>query len=169
MPSPISEHSVPWPEAQAARYVAEGYWAGTPIGHLLWQVADATPGAGALADPVAGLRFSYAELTARADACAIRLLRLGLNSGDRIVVQLGNGWEFVVLTLACLRAGVVPVMALPAHRRSELSYLARHAEATAIAVPGTLRGFDHQTLAHELGAEVTGETGGPWHVLVAGD
>jgi len=28
-------------------------------------------------------------------------------------VQLPNGWEFVVLTLACLRAGVVPVMALP--------------------------------------------------------
>ena len=52
MPSPISEHTVPWPEAEAARYVAEGYWAGIPIGHLLRQVADATPGARALADPV---------------------------------------------------------------------------------------------------------------------
>jgi 2,3-dihydroxybenzoate-AMP ligase len=136
MPSPISEHTVPWPETDAARYVAEGYWAGIPLGHLLWQVADGTPGARALADPVSRLRLSYAELAARADACAIRLLRLGLVCGDRIVLQLPNGWEFVVLTLACLRAGIVPVMALPAHRRSELRHLAVHAEASAIAVPG---------------------------------
>jgi salicylate---CoA ligase len=169
MPSLISEHTVPWPQAAAARYVAEGYWAGTPIGHLLWQVADATPGARALADPVSGVRFSYAELVARTDACAIRLLRLGLKSGDRIVVQLPNGWEFVVLTLACLRAGIVPVMALPAHRRSELRHLAVHAEASAIAVPDRMRDFDHQALAHALGAEVRNATGGPWHVLVAGD
>ena len=49
----------------------------------------------------------------------------GIARGHRIVVQLGDGWEFVVLTLACLRAGVVPVMELPAHRRSELAHLAR--------------------------------------------
>jgi 2,3-dihydroxybenzoate-AMP ligase len=48
MPSPISEHTVPWPEADAARYEAEGYWAGIPVGHLLWQLADGTPGARAL-------------------------------------------------------------------------------------------------------------------------
>jgi salicylate---CoA ligase len=171
MPSPISDHTVPWPKDAADEYVAEGYWAGVPLGTLLRQAAG-RPGQGqetALADPVAGVRLTRAELAGRADSAAVRLLDLGLNPGMRIVVQLGNGWEFVVLTLACLRAGVVPVMALPAHRRSELSYLARHAEATAIAVPGTLRGFDHQALAHDLAAEVTGETGGPWHVLVAGD
>ena len=56
MPSPISEHTVPRPEADAARYVAEGYWAGIPIGRLLRQVADR--------------------------------------------------WEFVILTLACRRAGL---------------------------------------------------------------
>ncbi|MGH3280042.1 MAG: (2,3-dihydroxybenzoyl)adenylate synthase, partial [Trebonia sp.] len=66
-------------------------------------------------------------------------------------------------------AGIVPVMALPAHRRAELSYLAIHAEATAIAVPDRLRDFDHQALAHELSREVTAATGAPWHVLAAGD
>jgi 2,3-dihydroxybenzoate-AMP ligase len=171
MPSPISDHTVPWPKDAADEYVAEGYWAGVPLGTLLREAA-APPARGqetALADPAAGVRLTRAELADRADSAAVRLLDLGLHPGTRIVVQLGNGWEFVVLTLACLRAGIVPVMALPAHRRSELSYLARHAEATAIAVPGTLRGFDHQALAHDLAAEVTGETGGPWHVLVAGD
>ena len=169
MPSPISQHIVAWPEPDAARYEAEGYWAGIPLGSLLRQAADRTPDAPALADPAAGVRLTHGELTARADAAAGRLLDLGLAPGDRIVVQLPNGWEFVVLTLACLRAGIVPVMALPAHRRYELSYLAVHAEAVAIAVPGRLRDFDHQGLAHELRGEVTAATRAPWHVLTAGD
>jgi 2,3-dihydroxybenzoate-AMP ligase len=168
MPSPISQHTVPWPEADAARYRAEGYWAGVPLGTLLGQAADRAPGAPALADAAAGVRLTYEELATRADAAAGRLLGLGLAPGMRVVVQLPNGWEFVVLTLACLRAGIVPVMALPAHRRSELGYLAVHAEAAAIAVPDRLRDFDHQRLAHELRPEVTAATGGPWHVLVAG-
>ena len=169
MPSPISEHTVPWPDSDVARYVAEGYWAGAALGSLLRAMADRAPDALALADPAAEMRLTHGELAVRADAAAGRLLGLGLAPGDRIVVQLPNGWEFVALTLACLRAGIVPVMALPAHRRTELSYLAIHAEAAAIAVPDRLRGFDHQMLAHELAADVQPATGGPWHVLVAGD
>jgi 2,3-dihydroxybenzoate-AMP ligase len=168
MPSPISEHTVPWPADAAARYAAAGYWAGVPLGTLLRAVADQRPAAPAVADPVAGVRLSHAELAGRADAAAARLLGLGLAPGMRIVVQLQNGWEFPVLLLACLRAGIVPVMALPAHRRAELGYLAVHAEASAIAVPGLLRDFDHQAMARELGPEVQAVTGGPWHVLVAG-
>jgi 2,3-dihydroxybenzoate-AMP ligase len=169
MPSPISDHTVPWPKDVADDYVAKGYWQGVPLGTLLWQAADSRPDSLALADAAAGVRLTYTELAGRADAAAARLLGLGLGRGDRVVVQLANGWEFVVLTLACLRSGIVPVMALPAHRRTELTYLARHSEASAIAVPADLRGFDHQALGHQLAAEVTTATGGPWHVLVAGD
>jgi 2,3-dihydroxybenzoate-AMP ligase len=173
MPTPTAENTVPWPDEAVARYVADGYWAGVPLGALLQEVADRMPDAPALVDPVAldgtGVRLTHAELAARADAAAVRLLELGIAAGDRIVVQLGNGWEFVVLTLACLRAGIVPVMALPAHRRAELTYLARHAEAVAIAVPDVMRDFDHQALGHELAADVRAATGADWHVLVAGD
>ncbi|MEU6579073.1 AMP-binding protein [Streptomyces sp. NPDC046805] len=173
MPSRISDHVVPWPESDVQRYVAEGYWAGVPLGQALREVARRTPDAPALIDPVAfggeGIRLTHAELAERADAAAVRLLDLGIGKGDRIVVQLGNGWEFVVLTLACLRAGIVPVMALPAHRRAELGYLAKHAEAVAIAVPDRLRDFDHQALAHELADDVRATTDADWHVLVAGD
>jgi 2,3-dihydroxybenzoate-AMP ligase len=168
MPTPVRSHLVPWPEDTAASYIERGYWAGETLGDLLRGVAEHRPDALALVDTAAGIRFSHAELADRADATATRLLRLGLEPGHRMVVQLPNGWEFVVLLLACLRAGIVPVMALPAHRRTELSYLARHAEATAIAVPDRIRDFSHQRLAHELAGEVVAETGDPWHVLVAG-
>ena len=169
MPSPSSEHTVPWPAEYAVRYVQDGYWAGSPLGTLLRQSADRAPGANAVADPVASVRLTHRDLAERADAAATRLLGLGLAPGDRIVVQLPNGWEFVVLLLACLRAGIIPVMALPAHRHAELSYLAVHAEASAIAVPDRHRDFDHQALARELGTEVRAAVDGPWHVLVAGD
>jgi salicylate---CoA ligase len=87
-----------------------------------------------------------------------------MRPGMRIVVQLPNCWQFVVLTLACLRAGIVPVMALPAHRRHELAYLCEHSEARAVAVPDVLRGFDHQQMAEELlAASPTLD-----HILVAG-
>ncbi|MYU25095.1 AMP-binding protein [Streptomyces sp. SID8352] len=173
MPTPIAENTVPWPAPEAARYRAEGYWAGVPLGTLLRRAADRTPGAEALVDAGAPhgtrIRLTHGELADRADAAAVRLLDLGLAPGDRIVVQLGNGWEFVVLTLACLRAGIVPVMALPAHRRTELRHLAVHAEAVAIAVPDRIRDFDHQRLGHRLADEVRAATGAGWHVLVAGD
>jgi salicylate---CoA ligase len=159
----VREGVVPWPEEFVRRYVAAGYWRGRALGELLREAAERTPDAVALVD--GDLRLTHAELAGRADAMAARLVGLGLAPGDRIVVQLPNTWEFVVLTLACLRAGIVPIMALPAHRRAELAYLTAHAEAAAIAVPDRLRDFDHQSLAAQLVDEVPALR----HVLVAGD
>ena len=163
MPTPVAEGTVPWPEDVAATYVAKGYWKGRTLGEALRAVADERPDSVALVD--GDHRLTYTDLMDRADAAAARLHDLGVTRGHRLVVQLPNGWEFVVLTLACLRAGVVPVMALPAHRQNELRYLCEHAEASAIAVPDVLRGHDHQAMAWELAGSVPGLT----HVLVAGD
>lgn len=163
MARPVAEGTTPWPEAYVARYVQAGYWEGKSFGEHLWEQADRTPDAVAVVD--GDVRLTYRQLTARADCAASRLADRGIVADERVVVQLPNGWEFVVLTLACLRAGVIPVMALPAHRRHELAYLAAHSEAVAIAVPGVLRGFDHEAMAHEL----VGEVDGLRHVLVAAD
>jgi 2,3-dihydroxybenzoate-AMP ligase len=163
MATPIAEHVVPWPPEVAQRWVAAGYWLGRPLSTLLAEVADRAPGAVALIDE--DLTLTHRQLQERTEAAAARLRGLGIERGDRLVVQLANTWEFVVFTLGCLRAGVVPVMALPAHRHAELSYLSAHAEAVGIAVPDVLADFDHQALAHELADGAAG----PWHVLVCGD
>ena len=145
----IAEGVVPWPEELAREYTRRGWWRGRALGAELLDAADARPDAVALVD--GDLRLTYRELAGRADAAASRLVDgLGLARGDRVVVQLPNCWQFVVLTLACLRAGVVPVMALPAHRQHELAHLVAHSEAAALAVPGRLRGFDHEEMAAEL-------------------
>ncbi|MGK4584664.1 (2,3-dihydroxybenzoyl)adenylate synthase [Kitasatospora sp. HPMI-4] len=153
---------VPWPDAVAARYVAAGYWEGRSPGSHLADAARKTPDAVCLVD--GGVRMTYGELLARADGAAARLGELGLGADDRVIVQLPNRWEHVVLTVACLRLGAIPVWALPEYRRHELTGLAAHCEARAIAVPDTHRGFDHQAMAHEIAAAVPSVG----HVLVAG-
>ena len=163
MITPIADGTVPWPEDLAREYTKAGWWRGQALGAEIATVADARKAATALIDGAA--RISYASLAARADALASRLTDgLGLERGDRIVVQLPNCWPFVVLTLGCLRAGIVPVMALPAHREHELAYLCEHSEARALAVPDVLRDFDHQHMAERLRAGSATLR----HILVAG-
>ena len=158
----MTEGTVPWPDDLAREYIKAGWWRGQALGTEIAAVAAARKTAIALTD--GATRIGYGSLLARADALAGRLARLGMRPGDRIVVQLPNCWQFVVLTLACLRAGIVPVMALPAHRRHELAYLCEHSEARALAVPDVLRGFDHQQMAEELLAASPALE----HVLVVG-
>lgn len=148
MPRPSSDGAVPWPADYAERYTAKGYWEGLALADRLHAVADAAPDVIAVVD--GDRRLTYRQLAERADATALRLAALGLGPDDRIVVQLPNTVEFVVLTYACLRLGVIPVMALPGHRRHEVGHLVDHSEAVAVAVPDFLKDHDHQSMAFEI-------------------
>jgi 2,3-dihydroxybenzoate-AMP ligase len=152
MTSHTSEGTIAWPADLAAEFRAKGYWEDRPLGAYILDTADRLPDKTAVVD--GDLRLTYAELANRMDAAAERLLQLGLKPDDRIMVQLPNGWQFTVLTLACFRAGIIPVMALPAHRQYELSFLTELSEARAIAVPDIIKDFDHQAMAEELTASI---------------
>jgi 2,3-dihydroxybenzoate-AMP ligase len=139
---------VPWPDHLAEDYRRRGLWLGTPLGDLLHDSCERH------ADRVAVVcddeRMTYAELSRRADRLAGGLLRLGFRPLDRVVVQLPNIPEFVVVVFALLRAGVIPVLALPGHRRSEISHLAGHSGAVAYIVKDQFGGFDFRQLAREI-------------------
>ncbi|MEV4555547.1 AMP-binding protein [Kitasatospora sp. NPDC049285] len=154
--------SVPWPAEFAARYTAKGLWAGGSLSALLAAAARRTPDAVCLVD--GELRITFGELLARADGAAQRLAGLGVRPDDRVVVQLANCWEHVVLSVACLRLGALPVWTLPQHRRHEMAGVAAHTEARVLVVPGAVKDFDHQAMAHEVAAAVPSVR----HVLVAG-
>lgn len=147
-----SQGTVPWPAEIAAEFRTLGYWQDRPLGDYIHEVADRLADKTALVD--GDVRLTYADLADRMDAGAERLLALGLRPDDRVMVQLPNNWHFVVFTLACFRAGIIPVMALPAHRRFELTALSELSEARAIAIPDVVRDFDHRTLATEVRREV---------------
>lgn len=153
--------TVPWPPEDAERYRAEGFWQDRPIADYIADAAARRPEHDAIVTPE--MRMTYAELMDRADAAAVRLRGAGLRPLDRIMLQLPNDWRFVVFTVACFRAGVIPVMTLPAHRLHELRHLAVKADARAIVVPDRVRDFDHVALARQVAAESSIET-----ILVSG-
>ncbi|MCI4061481.1 AMP-binding protein [Micromonospora sp. R77] len=105
--------------------------------------------------------MTYGELSQRADRLAGGLLRLGIRPLDRVVVQLPNIPEIVVVVFALLRAGAIPVLALPGHRRTEISHVADHSGAVAYIVKDRFGGFDFRQLAREVSFIP--------HVLVSGD
>ncbi|MCP2336086.1 (2,3-dihydroxybenzoyl)adenylate synthase [Actinomadura rupiterrae] len=160
--SPRSADAVPWPAEFAARYYERGYWQGIPLGAHVQAAADATPDALCLVD--GDVRLTYRELMSRADGAALRLRDLGLRPGDRVLTQLPNCWEFVVLALACLRLGTPPLLALPAARRHEVTAIAEAAGARALVVTADDRGFDLEAMAWQVAGDVPSVK----NVLVAG-
>ena len=65
-------------------------------------------------------RRTYAELDAETDRIAVGLAELGLRPGDPVIVQVTNRLETVIAWYAMLKAGLVPVATLAAHRGHEI-------------------------------------------------
>ncbi|MFC7840844.1 (2,3-dihydroxybenzoyl)adenylate synthase [Streptomyces sp. NPDC057382] len=150
---------VPWPEHLAKELRRTGVWLGRPIGDLL--LASCERNAERVAVVCGEHRMTYAELARRADRLARGLVGLGVKPLDRVVVHLPNVPEFVVLVFALMRAGAIPVLALPGHRRAEIAHLCAHSEAVAYVVKDEFGGFDFRTIAREIPPVP--------HVVVSGD
>jgi 2,3-dihydroxybenzoate-AMP ligase len=155
-----------WSEAESARYRAVGHWQGVTFGARLRRASTAHGDRVALVD--GDRRWTYAELDAEADRVAHGLRGLGVERGDRVVVQLPNCAEFVLVWCALQRLGAVPVHAMPGHRRREIGHLVRVSGAVACVVPDRHARFDHRELMREVRAE-QGPDGSLRTVVVVGD
>lgn len=167
MPVTAQEQDWPgWPEEAGQRYREAGFWREEVLADLLTHQAEQRPDAVALVD--GERRWSYAELAAEAGAVAAGLYRLGLRRGDRMVVQLPNRAEFLLLWFGLQYLGAVPVHAMPGHRGHEISHLLRVTRAVGYAVADRHSRFDYRTLAASMREEheelrhmiVVGDTGG---------
>ncbi|MEV4339066.1 AMP-binding protein [Streptomyces sp. NPDC049590] len=151
----------PWPESAAARYRAEGYWTQEVLGRL----PDDAGRAARTAVVTPERTVTHGQLDLAADRMAAGLSALGIAPGDRVVVQLPNGADMVVLCLALFRLGALPVFALPAHRTAEITHLVESSGAVAYVCADRVLDCDHR----ELAQRVLARTGSLKHVLVAGD
>lgn len=144
------EHCTPWPEEFARRYREQHYWADITLHDMLARSIRAAPQRTALVQ--GERRLNYAQLGEAIDRLARPLIDLGLRPRDRVVFQLPNSIEFVIALFALLRIGVIPVLALPAHRREEISHFVAHAEAVGYVVPDLWHGYDYRRLAADIAA-----------------
>ncbi|HET9653162.1 MAG TPA: AMP-binding protein [Usitatibacter sp.] len=85
-----------------------------------------------------GVRHTYAQLDARANAVAQAMRSRGVARGDRVVAFLGNSAEMVVAMFAALRLGAVFVPVNPLTRRDKLAYILNDTRASAMVCEGSL-------------------------------
>ncbi|GGW41906.1 2,3-dihydroxybenzoate-AMP ligase [Streptomyces lucensis JCM 4490] len=145
------EGCTPWPAERARHYRTAGHWRGESLGDLLAAAAAAHAGRTALV--LGRRRLTYAELDRRVSRTAAGFVEQGIRAGDRVVVQLPNVPEFVIVCFALFRMGAKPVFSLVSHRANEIRHLVALSGAVAYVVPGTYQGFDHTRLALDLVAE----------------
>jgi 2,3-dihydroxybenzoate-AMP ligase len=127
------EGVVPFPPEFARRYRARGYWADRSLAQEFSVVFRKFADRVALID--GERQYAYREVDAASERLALNLLALGLKPLDRVVVQLPNVAEFVILYFALQKIGAIPVAALVAHRYAELSQFVKTASAAACVYP----------------------------------
>ncbi|MFD4339575.1 (2,3-dihydroxybenzoyl)adenylate synthase [Streptomyces anulatus] len=144
---------------RAEAYLAAGLWREEGIADLLRAARLRHPGR--LAVVSGTTRLTHGELHTAVTVTGRRLEGLGVRAGDRVVVQLPNCAEFVVLVLALLDIGAPPVLVLPGFGDYELGHVVRAARPVALAVSAGSRSAvpvesarrlreDHESLDHVL-------------------
>lgn len=77
-------------------------------------------------------RLTYRELDAKVTAVAANLLGLGLATGDRVALLMGNNLEFAICALATARAGLIAVPMNVRQRRPEIAFVLQQCSAAAL-------------------------------------
>jgi non-ribosomal peptide synthetase component E (peptide arylation enzyme) len=133
-------------------YVDSGELAQTTLAESLCASFDAHSASVALYTSTG--KLSYADLDSITDRLAAALLGLGLQPLDRVLFQSENCPELVYAVLACIKAGLIPVCTLAAHREHEIGYLGRHVDARAHIIQGSAGKFDLEAFALKMQEEI---------------
>jgi 2,3-dihydroxybenzoate-AMP ligase len=148
-----------YPPSQTRRYRDAGVWRDNTIAEEFHATAERFPDRDAVVS--ADGRLSYAELDRRTDQVAVGLHDIGLRPGDPVLFQVNNRLHAIVAWYGVLKAGLVPVATLAAHRLHEIGQISARTAAVAHLVEADnpsfdLVGFaldhrsDHATLRHVL-------------------
>jgi len=133
-----------------ATYRDAGVFRDQPLWQMLADAAVARPDAPAITDTATSTTLSYRDFHDAVQCRATGFAMSGLRPGQRVILQQNNSADFAVTFFGLLRAGVIPVMALPAHRIAEIAHLAETSGAVGYLTDDDRYGFDYRTLAAEL-------------------
>jgi 2,3-dihydroxybenzoate-AMP ligase len=147
------EGFIPWPDEYGKKYREAGYWLDKTISEVMDESFKRYASRKALISDE-GREFSYDDLEKLVTRLALHLNASGLKLYDRVVLQIPNVPEVVITYLAILKAGGIPIMALPAHREAEIGYFAEFSEAKGLAITSKSKDFDFQEMALEIEAKV---------------
>jgi 2,3-dihydroxybenzoate-AMP ligase len=143
---------VPFPPEFAKRYRQKGYWIDKTLAQEYRIAFDKYEKRVALIDRDRSI--TYGELDRMSDNLALNLLGIGFRPLDRVVVQLPNVAEFVVLYLALQKIGGIPIAALMPHRFAEISQFVELSGSVACVVPDQQGDFDYCAMVERIRQKV---------------
>jgi non-ribosomal peptide synthetase component E (peptide arylation enzyme) len=135
-------------QSEAATYFAAGAWIDHTVGQALAITARRCPNKAAFIGDDRSVTFY--ELNDLTDRLGAALLDLGLQPGDRALFQMGTTVETAIALLACYKAGVIPVCAVPQYRDVEIGHLASQTNPKAYFVEANVGNHDLETFARQM-------------------
>ena len=146
------------PKSQIEEYRAKGWWGTTTVDDMLQHAISTHPANMALVDPlnresldgVAPRSLTWTELGQEVEQTAAALLARGLKKDDRLVVQLPNTIDAVIIFLAGARIGLIISPVVMQYREHEIGYIIEKIEPAAFVTIPKFGTFDHAKLGHSL-------------------
>jgi non-ribosomal peptide synthetase component E (peptide arylation enzyme) len=143
--------AIPYPEEATNDYTQRRWWENLTVsGDFLDRMSTTYPDKPAVIDENGSV--TYAELKDKADHFAIALLRLGVRSNDRIIVQMPNRYESLVACFGVEKAGAIPVMAVPRHSEREITHFINLTMAVGWIVPVRDKNIEFASLINKVGS-----------------
>lgn len=142
------EGFVPFPPDYARRYREKGYWQDKSLAQEFRVVFEKYAKRVAIIDR--DRSYTYEDVDQASERLALNLLELGLKPLDRVVVQLPNVAQFVILYFALQKIGCIPIAALASHRYLEVSQFVALSGATACVSPDRQGEFDFQDMIERV-------------------
>lgn len=145
-------------EKQFEEYNRKGWWGTKTILDYFQEHVVNTPNHIALVDPPnreeltgsAQERLSYRELDVIVQKVAKKLMTLGVQKDDIVMVQLPNTWELAMLYLAVAKAGAI-ISPIPMQwRLKELDYVAKLTESKIFITIEQFRDTFHVEMGRDL-------------------
>jgi 2,3-dihydroxybenzoate-AMP ligase/mycobactin salicyl-AMP ligase len=132
----------------ADTYTKYRWWLGMPMGDLVDRAADIFPRKEAVVDDRE--RITYATLRERVDRVAVGLMKLGIKTGDAVLLQLPNWAEYVYSYFALQKIGAIPVVLISGYKQLEVGHLGLLTEAKAWILPEVYRKMDYTAFIDEV-------------------
>lgn len=145
-------------KSQTEDYRAKGWWGTKTVDDMLQDAISAHPTNIALVDPLNRVSLDgvpprslcWSDLGAEVEKTAAALLARGLKKDDRLVVQLPNTVDAVIIFLAAARIGLIISPVVMQYREHEIRYIIEKIEPAAFVTIPRFGGFDHDKLGHNL-------------------
>ncbi|MBA8794154.1 fatty-acyl-CoA synthase [Friedmanniella endophytica] len=123
---------------------------GDTIGATLDRTAARVGDHEALVECATGRRWSYPELVAEVDACALGLDALGVAKGDRVGIWAPNCAEWVFVQFGTAKLGAIMVNINPAYRTHELAYVLRQSGISVLVSAPEFKTSDYRAMVDQV-------------------